>query len=44
MAVDVDSVVQEAISRHKVAADNADITIDTDPPSGFRVLGTSPCW
>ena len=42
VAVDVDSVVQEAISRHKVAADNADITIDTDPPSGFRVLGDQP--
>jgi two-component system sensor histidine kinase SenX3 len=42
VAVDVDSVVHEAISRHKVAADNADITIDTDPPSGFRVLGDQP--
>ena len=42
VAVDVDSVVQEAISRHKVAADNADITIDTDPPSGIRVLGDQP--
>lgn len=39
VAVDVDSVVQEAMSRHKVAADNADITIDTDPPSGLQVLG-----
>lgn len=39
IAVDVDSVVQEAISRHKVAADNADITISTDAPSGLRVLG-----
>ncbi|APE16861.1 sensor histidine kinase [Mycobacterium crocinum] len=37
--VDVDSVVSEAISRHKVAADNADITVTTDAPSGFRVLG-----
>lgn len=37
--VDVDTVVSEAISRHKVAADNADITISTDAPSGFRVLG-----
>ncbi|MEB3062276.1 sensor histidine kinase [[Mycobacterium] zoologicum] len=37
--VDVDSVVNEAISRHKVAADNAEITITTDAPSGFRVLG-----
>ena len=39
VAVDVDSVVQEAISRHKVAADNADITISTDSPSGLQVLG-----
>ncbi len=39
VAVDVDSVVQEAISRHKVAADNADITIDTDAPSGLQALG-----
>lgn len=37
--VDVDSVVSEAISRHKVAADNADIAVTTDAPSGFRVLG-----
>ncbi|WP_319437191.1 sensor histidine kinase [Mycobacterium sp. RTGN5] len=37
--VDVDSVVSEAISRHKVAADNADITVTTDAPNGFRVLG-----
>ena len=39
VAVDVDTVVQEAISRHKVAADNADIRIDTDTPGGFQVLG-----
>ncbi len=39
VAVDVDAVVQEAISRHKVAADNADITITTDQPTGFQVLG-----
>ena len=39
VSIDVDTVVQEAISRHKVAADNADITVDTDPPSGYRVLG-----
>ncbi|MGI9124708.1 MAG: sensor histidine kinase, partial [Mycobacterium sp.] len=32
-------VVQEAISRHKVSADNADITIDTDTPSGLQVMG-----
>lgn len=37
--VDVDTVVAEAISRNKVAADNADITIVTDTPTGFRVLG-----
>ena len=42
VAVDVDTVVQEAISRHKVAADNADITIDTDAPSGCTVLGDQP--
>ena len=39
VSVDVDSVVHEAISRHKVAADNADITITTDAPSGLQVLG-----
>jgi len=38
-AVDVDSVVAEAMSRYKVAADNADIEVTTDAPSGFRVLG-----
>ncbi len=37
--VDVDTVVSEAISRHKVAADNADIEVRTDAPSGLRVLG-----
>jgi two-component system sensor histidine kinase SenX3 len=37
--VDVDVVVAEAISRHKVAADNADINIGTDAPSGLRLLG-----
>lgn len=37
--VDVDEVVNEAISRHKVLADNADITITTDAAGGFRVLG-----
>lgn len=41
-AVDVDSVVAEALSRHKVAADNADIAVNTDAPSGFRVLGDQP--
>ncbi len=38
-AVDVDTVVAEALSRSKVAADNADITIATDRPSGFKVHG-----
>ncbi|WP_116645792.1 sensor histidine kinase [Mycobacterium kubicae] len=37
--VDVDTVVSEAISRHKVAADNAKIEIRTDAPSRLRVLG-----
>jgi two-component system sensor histidine kinase SenX3 len=37
--VDVDTVVAEAISRYKVAADNADIAVTTDAPSGLRVLG-----
>ena len=41
-AVDVDSVVAEALSRYKVAADNADIEITTDAPSGLRVLGDQP--
>jgi two-component system, OmpR family, sensor histidine kinase SenX3 len=38
-AVDVDTVVAEALSRSKVAADNADIAITTDRPSGYNVLG-----
>ncbi|WP_422742328.1 sensor histidine kinase [Mycobacterium sp. WMMD1722] len=38
-AVDVDAVVNEALTRHKVAADNADIAITTDAPTGFRVYG-----
>jgi two-component system sensor histidine kinase SenX3 len=38
-AVDVDTVVAEALSRHKVAADNADIAITTDAATGYRVLG-----
>jgi two-component system sensor histidine kinase SenX3 len=38
-SVDVDNVVSEAISRHKVPADNADITVCTDEPSGLRMLG-----
>jgi two-component system, OmpR family, sensor histidine kinase SenX3 len=37
--VDVDTIVSEAISRHKVAADNADIEVRTDAPSGLRVRG-----
>jgi two-component system sensor histidine kinase SenX3 len=37
--VDVDTVVSEAISRHKVAADTANIEVRTDAPSGLRVLG-----
>lgn len=41
-AVDVDTVVTEALSRHKVPADNADIKITTDAPTGFRVLGDQP--
>lgn len=41
-AVDVDSVVNEAFSRHKVAVDNADIVVNTDAPTGFRVLGDQP--
>ncbi|CAN5563539.1 two-component system sensor histidine kinase SenX3 [soil metagenome] len=38
-SVDVDTVVAEAISRYKVAADNADIEVATDAPSGFRASG-----
>lgn len=37
--VEVDTVVSEALSRYKVAADNADIDVTTDAPSGFQVLG-----
>lgn len=37
--VDVDTIVGEAIARHKVAADNAGTAISTDAPSGARVLG-----
>ncbi|AQA02003.1 two-component sensor histidine kinase [Mycobacterium sp. MS1601] len=40
--VDVDIVVSEALSRYKVAADNADIDITTDAPTGLRVLGNQP--
>ncbi|WP_101950401.1 cell wall metabolism sensor histidine kinase WalK [Mycobacterium sp. 3519A] len=38
-AVDVDRVVAEALSRYKVAADNTDIAITTDAPTGYRVYG-----
>ena len=38
-AVDVDSIVAEAISRHKVPADNADITVRTDEASGMQMMG-----
>jgi two-component system sensor histidine kinase SenX3 len=38
-AVDVDTVIGEALSRSKVAADIAHISIATDRPSGFKVLG-----
>ncbi|HEY2089246.1 MAG TPA: ATP-binding protein [Mycobacterium sp.] len=38
-AVDVDSVVSEAISRHKVSAENADIVVRTDDASGLRMHG-----
>ena len=41
-AVDVDTVVAEALSRYKVAADNADIAITTDAPTGYQVLGDQP--
>lgn len=37
--VDVDTVVAEAISRHKVVADKADIAVSTDLPGGYRMLG-----
>lgn len=39
VAVDVDAVVQEAISRYKVVAEKAAITINTDDATGFQVLG-----
>jgi two-component system, OmpR family, sensor histidine kinase SenX3 len=41
-AVDVDTVVSEALSRYKVAADNADIAVTTDAPTGYRVYGDQP--
>ena len=39
VAVDVDTVVQEAISRYKVVADKASIAITTDDATGLKVLG-----
>lgn len=41
-AVDVDTVVAEALSRYKVVADNANIAITTDAPTGYKVLGDQP--
>ena len=41
-SVDIDTVVAEALSRYKVAADNADIAVTTDAPTGYRVLGDQP--
>jgi two-component system sensor histidine kinase SenX3 len=41
-AVDVDTVVAESLSRYKVAADNADIAVTTDAPTGYRVYGDQP--
>ena len=41
-AVDVDTVVAEALSRYKVVAENADIAITTDAPTGYKVLGDQP--
>ena len=38
-SVSVDTVVSEALSRSKVAADVADIAVTTDAPTGYRVLG-----
>ena len=37
--VDIDTVVADAISRYKVCADNANIVVSTDAPSGLKVLG-----
>lgn len=39
VAVDVDTVVQEAISRHQVVADKARIVINVDDETGLQVLG-----
>ena len=43
-AVDVDTVVAEALSRSKVAADNADISITTDSPAASRCMAIRRCW
>ncbi|MFX1759310.1 MULTISPECIES: ATP-binding protein [Rhodococcus] len=37
--VDVDTVVTEALERTHLTAENASITISTDRPSGYEVLG-----
>lgn len=37
--IDVDTIVSEAIARHKVAAENASIEVNTDAPSDLLVLG-----
>ncbi|WP_305092531.1 cell wall metabolism sensor histidine kinase WalK [Prescottella sp. R16] len=37
--VDVDDVVDEALRRSAVAAETAEITVHTDAPSGFEVMG-----
>jgi two-component system sensor histidine kinase SenX3 len=39
VAVDVDTVVQEAISRHKVVAEKENITVKIDDETGLQVLG-----
>src|SRR4029079_2056728 len=41
-AVDVDLVVAEALSRYKGAADNPDIALTTDAPTGSRVYRAQP--
>lgn len=37
--VDVDLVVEEALERTRLTAENAEITISTDRPTGYEVLG-----
>ncbi len=37
--VDVDTVIEESLARTRLTAENADIEITTDKPSGFEVLG-----